>query len=450
MARIPYAILIGIVIAIVTVSTPMSGLDYKGHLALSLLIIAVAMWSSEALPLAVSSIIVLLIQPLMGVASFGTALSGFANPILFLLLGGFIIAEGVSASGIVKRIAFETVAKLRGNSELVLLASVVMTGFLSAWINNVVAFAISLPIVKLIIEMEGSARSGTSNFAKRMMLGASYGSLAGGLGTVIGTAPNLIASTYVNLSFLSWMLFGFPLALILMLVVWRILIVIFPMEAAEGAAPKLISREGLTRSPMSRQEKATLAIIVLVVVLLISAPLSGIDADSVALFGAALFLVGGILPWKSVQRNIDWGTIIFFGAALSVGNDFIATGAAGWVIGAVTGLVGNSSPLVYVVMFMILGASLTQLISNVGLATMLIPLATLLAGRMNLAATTFVIPSAVACSLSFMLPMADPTVAMAYGTGFVSIRDIFKAGLPVTVVALCVSIPVILLALHLI
>jgi sodium-dependent dicarboxylate transporter 2/3/5 len=195
------------------------------------------------------------------------------------------------------------------------------------------------------------------------------------------------------------MLFGFPLALILMLVVWRILIVIFPMEAAEGAASKLISPQGLTRSPMSRQEKATLSIIVLVVVLLISAPLSGIDADSVALFGAALFLVGGILPWKSVQRNIDWGTIIFFDAALSVGNDFIAT---------------------------------------------------LLAGRMNLTVTTFVIPSAVACSLSFMLPMADPSIAMAYGTGFVSTRDVFKAGLPVTIVAICVSIPVILVALHLI
>jgi sodium-dependent dicarboxylate transporter 2/3/5 len=450
MARIPYAILIGIVIATITVSTPLSGLDYKGHLALSLLILAVAMWSSEALPLAVSSIIVVLIQPLMGVASFGSALSGFANPILFLLLGGFIIAEGVSASGVCNRIAYETVAKLRGNSELVLLASVAMTGFMSAWINNVVAFAISLPIVKLIIEMEGSARSGRSNFAKRMMLGASYGSLAGGLGTIIGTAPNLIASTYVNLPFLSWMLFGFPLAFILMLVVWRILIVIFPTEGVESAGLKSITPEGLKGSPMSRNEKATLSIIVLVVILLISGPLTGIDADSVTLFGAALFLVGGILRWKNVQRSIDWGTIIFFGAALSVGNDFIATGAAGWVIGAVTELVGSSSPLVYVLIFMILGAILTQLISNVGLATMLIPLATSLAGRMNMAATTFVIPSAVACSLSFMLPMADPTVAMAYGTGFVSIRDIFKAGLPVTLVAMCVSIPAILVALHLI
>lgn len=405
------------------------------------------MWSSETLPLAVSSIIVLLVQPLTGVATFGKALSGFANPILFLLLGGFIIAEGVSASGIVNRVAFETVAKLRGNSELVLLASVVMTGFLSAWINNVVAFAISLPIVKLIIEMEGSARSGTSNFAKRMVLGASYGSLAGGLATVIGTAPNLIASTYVNLPFLGWMLFGFPLALILMLVVWRVLIAVFPVETASR---KPISAEGLARRRMSHHEKATLAIIVLVVVLLISGPLTGIDDDSVTLFDAALFLAGGMLKWKNVQRNIDWGTIIFFGAALSVGNDFIATGAADWMIGRVTGLVGNSSPLVYVVVLMMLGASLTQVVSDVGLATILVPLATLLAGRMSLAASTFVVPSAIGCSLSFMLPMADPTIAMAYGTGFVSIRDIFKAGFPVTIIAFCVSIPVILVALHLI
>jgi sodium-dependent dicarboxylate transporter 2/3/5 len=449
--RAPYAILIGIVIAVAAVFAPLSGLDFRGHLALSLLVFAVAMWSSEMLPLAVSSIIVLLIQPLLGLASFGQALSGFANPILFLLLGGFIIAEGVSASGVVNRVAFVTVAKLRGNAELVLLASVVMTGLMSAWVNNVVAFAISMPIVKLIVEMEGSAGTGTSNFARRMMLGASYGSLAGGLGTVIGTAPTLIASTYVTLPFFSWMLFGFPLAFILMLVVWRILIVVFPLEASAGKASrkKPINPGALTSSHMSHHERATLGIIVLVVVLLISRPITRIDADSVTLFGAALFLVGGILQWKSVQRNIDWGTIVFFGAALSVGNDFITSGAAGWMIGAVTRLVGNSSPLVYVVIFMILAAILTQVISNVGLTTILVPLAILLAGKMNIATTTFVIPSAVACSLSFMLPMSDPTIAMAYGTGFVSIRDIFRAGLPVTLLALCLSIPVILLALHL-
>jgi sodium-dependent dicarboxylate transporter 2/3/5 len=246
------------------------------------------------------------------------------------------------------------------------------------------------------------------------------------------------------------MLFGFPLAFLLMLVVWRILIIVFPLEAAAVKAPKKpINPGALTNSHMSHHERATLGIIALVVVLLITGPITGIDADSVTLFGAALFLVRGILRWKNVQRNIDWGTIVFFGVALSVGNDFITSGAAGWMIQTVTGLVGKSSPLVYVVIFMILGAILTQVISNVGLTTILVPLAILLAGKMNVATSTFVIPSAVACSLSFMLPMSDPTIAMAYGTGFVSIRDIFRAGLPVTLIALCLSIPVILLALHL-
>jgi len=449
--RIPYATLIGSVIAVLIVFTPMKGLDYQGHLALALLVFAVAVWSSEVLPLAVSSIIVVLIQPLMGVATFGRALSGFANPILFLLLGGFIIAEGVSASGIVNRVASSLVSRLRGNSGLILLAVILITGVLSAWINNVVAFAITLPIVRLIIEMEGSAGSGTSNFAKRMMLGASYGSLAGGLATEIGTAPNLIATAYVKLSFLNWMTFGFPLAFVLMLIVWRILIVVFPIEAAEIATSYgSISSESLKRSPLHTHEKATLAILMLVIVLLITEPLTGIDSNSVTLFGAALFLVSGILRWNHVQKNIDWGTIVFFGAALSVGNDFIATGAATWMIGIVTSVVGNSSPLIYVMIFMLIGASLTQVVTNVGLATILMPLATLLAGQMNLAPSTFVVPSAVACSLSFMLPMADPTTAMAYGTGFLSTKDIFKAGLPMTVIAVIISIPVIFAALHLI
>ena len=161
---------------------PLPGLSYAGHAAIALLIFAVIMWATEATHLAVTSLIILFIQPIIGVESFEAAVIGFANPILFLMIGGFIMAEAIRKSGLAQRLTYAMLSKLGTSPKKGLFVSVFSTGILSAWIENVVAFAMLLPIIKEIVLLMGvnDPEKGKSNYAKAMILGASFGSLAGG------------------------------------------------------------------------------------------------------------------------------------------------------------------------------------------------------------------------------------------------------------------------------
>lgn len=443
---------LGFVVAIIAfiavMLIPLKGLSYPGHAALALLVFAIVMWGTETVNLAVTSIMIMFLLPLLQIESFTNAAIGFANPIIFLMIGGFILAEAIRKSGLAKRFTYFLLSKLGTSPSRSILASVFSTGILSAWIENVVAFAMLLPIIKEIIPLMGvkDADKGNSNFAKAMVLGASYGSLAGGFGTEIGTAPNLMAAAYTHLPFANWMVFGFPLAILLLLIIWWLLQRIFPPEVGGIIGGK----ETLTKTldnlgSMSRTEKITGVILLFTIFLWVTTGITGLDSYSVALIGAALYFITGVVDWKDAQRNIDWGLIIFFGGALALGAALLNTGAAAYLIhDAISMLGGNPSTLIIMLLLMIVAVIFTQVMSNIALSAILVPIAVTLASAQNLAVGTYAVPVAIACSLSFMFPMADPTVAMAYGTGYVKVKEIFKAGLPMVIIGIVVSIFVLL------
>jgi sodium-dependent dicarboxylate transporter 2/3/5 len=256
----PLAILLFIIVMLI----PMPGLSYPGHAAIGLLIFAIVLWASEAFHLAVTALIILFLQPLLGIESFNNAVIGFASPIIFLMIGGFIIAEAIRKSGLASRLTYQMLNKFGTTPDKSIFVAVFSTGLLSAWIENVVAFAMLLPIIKEIIPLMGvnDPEKGKSNFAKAMVLGASYGSLAGGFGTEIGTAPNLMAAAYTGLPFANWMVFGFPLAIIMLIIIWKLLGRIFKPEikgviGGMGTISQKLSEKG----PMSKTEKITLIIL---------------------------------------------------------------------------------------------------------------------------------------------------------------------------------------------
>ena len=180
---------------------PTPGLDFIGHSAIALLVFAIVMWVTEALHLAVTSLLLLFIQPIIGVASFENAITGFTNGIIFLMIGGFILAEGIRKSGLATRLTYGMLNRLGTTPDKGLFTTIFSTGILSAFIENVIAYAMLLPIIKEVISLMGvkNPENGESNYAKSMALGGSYGSLAGGFGTEIGTAPNLMAAAYTHL-----------------------------------------------------------------------------------------------------------------------------------------------------------------------------------------------------------------------------------------------------------
>ena len=441
----PIAIIAFILVMLVPLG---SGLSYSGHAAIALLVFAVIMWASEAQHLAVTSLILLFLQPILGIESFNNAVIGFANPIIFLMIGGFILAEAIRKSGLAKRFTYFMLKKVGTTPSMSIFAAVFSTGLLSAWIENVVAFAMLLPIIKEIVPLFGvnDAEKGNSNFAKAMILGASYGSLAGGFGTEIGTAPNLMAAAYTHLPFVQWMIFGFPLAIIMLFVTWKLLSWIFPPEVkgivgGHETLNKTLSAMG----SISRTEKITAVILFFTIGLWVTTGITGLDSYSVALIGAALYFITGVVDWKDAQENVDWGLIIFFGGALSLGAALLNTGAAAWLIHDLIAMMGNNvSTVSIMLLLMIIGVIFTQVMSNIALSAILVPLSVTLAAAQGQPVGIYAVPVAIACSLSFMFPMADPTVAMAYGTGFVKIKEILKAGIPMVVIGIILTVIIML------
>ena len=439
---------LAIIAFLVVMLIPLPGLSYPGHAAIALLIFAIIMWASEAQHLAVTSLILLFLQPILGIESFNNAVIGFANPIIFLMIGGFILAVAIGKSGLAKRFTYWMLSKVGTTPNMSIFAAVFSTGLLSAWIENVVAFAMLLPIIKTIVPLFGinDPEKGNSNFAKAMVLGASYGSLAGGFGTEIGTAPNLMAAAYTHLPFANWMVFGFPLAIIMLVVTWKLLGWIFPPEVDGIVGGKETLHKSMSvMGPISKQEKITAVILFFTIGLWVTTGITGLDSYSVALIGAALYFISGVIDWKDAQEGVDWGLIIFFGGALSLGAALLNTGAAAWLIHDLIGLMGNNvSTLAIMLMLMIIAVIFTQVMSNIALAAILVPLSVTLAAAQGQPVGIYAVPVAISCSLSFMFPMADPTVAMAYGTGYVKIKEILKAGIPMVVIGIIVTIAIIL------
>lgn len=426
---------------------PLPGLRASGHAALALLVFAVTMWATEAVPLAVTSLIILFAQPLIGVESFENAVIGFANPILFLMIGGFIMAEAIRKSGLAQRFTYYLLGRLGTSPERGLFVSIFSTGLLSAWIENVVAFAMLLPIIKEIVDIMGCSEPerGKSNYAKAMILGASFGSLAGGFGTEIGTAPNLMAAAYTSIPFLNWMIFGLPLSIAMLLVTWFLLMRIFPSEVrALENGDALIGERIRMMGSMSRDEKLSAGILLFAILLWVTAGFTGINSYSVSLIAAVMFIFAGVITWKDAQKNIDWGLVVFFGGALSLGSALLKTGAAAWIIDKLVGMLGSDpSTVIVMLVLMAVAVIITQVMSNIALSAILVPLSVTLASAQHQPIGVYAVPVAIACSLSFMLPMADPTVAMAYGSGYVKLRDIPRAGIPIIAVGIILTVLVI-------
>ena len=164
----------------------------------------------------------------------------------------------------------------------------------------------------------------------------------------------------------------------------------------------------------------------------------------VALIGAVLIFAFRVIEWKDAQEGVDWGLIIFFGGALSLGAALLTSGAAAWLIGLIVGFLGpHASTLVIMIVLMVIAVAITQVMSNIALSAILVPIAVTLAAAQHQPIGIYAVPVAIACSLSFMLPMADPTVAMAYGTKYVNIPGIFKVGLPLVIIGIIITIIVI-------
>lgn len=408
------------------------------RIGLAILALAAILWLTEALPLPVTALLIPVVATLTGVFSdsgnnaVSESFRSFAHPFIFLFLGGFALAAALSRQGIDRWIAHGILSKTRGNFLWSGLALFGVAASLSMWISNTATTALLLPIALGILSdlRENSGAETATRAAPFLLLGIAYSASIGGLGTIIGTAPNAFSATELNISFAEWLRFGIPCVLILLPLMVLLLIAI-----TRPARIPSVPVRGFTFS-FNRQRIATLLVFFLAVLgWVFSKPLSGLFGDAkyfdsiVATCALILLCSFRLVRWKDIDATTDWGVLILFGGGITLSRILGKTGASsylaehlraateGWPLFLIVGAV---------VLFVIF---LTELSSNTATTTLFAPIFLQVGLSLGVDPAKLVLPLTIAASCAFMLPIATPPNAIVFGTGLIPQRTMMHIGL---------------------
>jgi solute carrier family 13 (sodium-dependent dicarboxylate transporter), member 2/3/5 len=432
-------------------------------------------WLGEPVPLGATSLLPIVLFPLLGVRSAKDAAAPYANELVFLFLAGFLLAAALEKWNAHSRIAYGIVSGIGGGARRAVLAVMLATGFISMWISNTATAAMMYPIALAI-----GALFGTGTAADRtrtaLMLGVAYSASIGGVGTLLGTPPNLIFAGAARelagreVSFVDFMKIGTPIVAVLLPLCWGLLVfVLFRGKVDMGADARRTLRErraGL--GPIRGGEARTIVIFLLTVVgwllrerkdlgtvtipgLADLAP--GVTDASVGLAGALLLFVtsdraprsGGrpLLTWREA-REIPWEVLLLFGGGLSLAAAMESSGLARWLGGNLGSLAGSSRLVVYGGLALVV-LVLSELASNTAVAAMAMPIAASLAPAVSEPPLALMLVAALAASTGFALPVATPPNAIVFGSGQVSARQMARAGILLDLIAVAVIVLAVLL-----
>ena len=414
-----------------------------------------AWWVTEAIPIPATALLPLALFPILGIASIGDAAVPYANPIIFLFLGGFILAGAMQRWELHRRIALTVVQALGTRPPQVVLGFMVATAFLSMWVSNtataVMMMPIGLSVIALVAPRDEHGDPGQLNFGTALMLGIAYAASIGGLATLIGTPPNALLAGYVQttygveIGFGRWMLLGLPLVVVALPATWLLLTrVSFPIRIREIPGGRAAMRARLRElGAVSAAERRVALVFVATAVAWITRPLleeavPGLSDAGIAMAAAlVLFLApagsspAGVAPprlmdWETAEE-LPWGVLLLFGGGLSLAAAVSDTGLADWIGSALSALdrwptIALVLTVTAVVLF------LTELTSNTATAAALLPVLGPLAVTLGEDPLLLAVPAALAASCAFMMPVATPPNALVYGSGYVTIPQMVRAG----------------------
>ncbi len=413
------------------------GLEEGAHSMLFVMVFVAALWISESAPLYATAIFAaFLIITIVGLKP-NDVFPQYFDPLIVLLLGGFVIAVAINKYGLDEYIAYKIIAKTGTGSRMIVLGLMITATFLSMWISNSATAAIIMPIA-LVVLAKNRVKAGKSNFGKACVLAVGYGATIGGIGTIIGSTPNIIAAKFlhdrgVEFGFYEWLYRGFPFMIILMLVGWLVLITLYKPEKKEIITIRKTQN-------MTRDQKKVLAIFVLTVFLWITENFHGLSNSTVSLVPIILYYFSGLLVTEDFLK-IDWPTLILVGGGLALGFGIHATALDSNMAAVLSNAVFGQGVLALFIILGISGVLMTIFISNTTAAAVYLPIVVALASSFGTGITNVVVVAAIGVSLDFIFPFGTPPTAIAYDTKFVNTKDIAKAGIIIS------AIGVVLLAL---
>lgn len=457
---------LGPILFLITLMVPSpTGMEPEAWRVSGLGLLMATWWITEVLPIPITSLLPIPLIPLLGTGTVEAAAAPFANPIIFLFMGGFMIAKAIERWGLHRRIALAIILRAGTRRARLVAGFMAATAFLSMWVSNTAVAVMMLPIglsvIRVVRAEEPESENGArplgatrdteppgDSFDVALLLGIAYAASIGGVATLIGTPPNALLAGFmaeeyaIELGFAQWMLVGLPMTLILLPLTWflltRVLFDVGSDQEGSGSSATLmgLKRElGLIRSP----ERRVAWVFGLTAVAWIARPLlnnwiPGLTDAGIAMIATLVLCSlpagsderGPLLDWEWA-RKIPWGILLLFGGGLSLAGAITRSGLAIWIGEALT--VAGTMP--FAVLLIVVAASivfLTELTSNTATTAAFLPILAGLAVSLGHDPLLFSVIAALAASCAFMLPVATPPNAVVFGSGAIRMGQMVKAG----------------------
>ncbi len=419
-------------------------------------------WATEAVPIAATALLPLVVFPLLDIASIHDTARPYANKVIYLFLGGFIVAFAMQRWNLHRRIAINVLQIVGGKGRSLIGGFMVASAIISMWVTNTSTTMMLLPIAVSIIavihsSVAGLSEKGRNDFQFALLLGVAYGATIGGMMTLVGTAPNALLAAFmqdtygIEIDFARWMLVGVPLALVMLPLSWLVLTrLVFKVDFVTSTeARSELRRMKREMGSMSVPELRVAVIFTCMALLWMTRPLlthlpglAALDDASIAMAGAiAMFLVPSgskedplLLRWTYAER-LPWGVLILFGGGLSLASAVSNTGLAGW-LGTSLQAIGDLPLWVIVVAAAAMIIFLTELTSNTATTATFLPVVGAIAVEAGVDPIMLTVPVTLAASCAFMLPVATPPNAIVFGSGMLTIPIMARAGLALNLIGI--------------
>ena len=409
-------------------------------------------WITEAIPIAVTALLPIILFPLTGGLGLSETTASFGHKYVFLYVGGFIIAIAIQKWNLHKRIALNIINLIGTNVINIILGFMVATAFMSMWISNTATAVMMLPIaIAIVAQLKDDPNTIEKEnliFGKALMLGIAYSASIGGLSTLIGTPPNLVLAGVVEetfgyeITFAQWFKFGFPISVVLLFLCWKYLTSFafkFKQKSFPGGREE-ISKQLRALGNISYEEKLVAGVFALTAFawisrsFLLKSIIPGIDDTIIGLIGAIVIF---LLPTKNKKRRLinwdeavklPWGILLLFGGGMALAAGFKASGLALWIGSQMTLLDGVS---LFLLVFILIAAVnfLTEITSNLATTAMLLPILYPMAITIDVHPFILMVSATVAATCAFMLPVATPPNAVVFGSGYLRIPDMVRVGI---------------------
>ncbi|MCQ0969264.1 DASS family sodium-coupled anion symporter (plasmid) [Paracoccus sp. TK19116] len=463
------------------------GLSPDGRIVAAIGTLMAIWWMTEAIPLSATSLLPIVLIPAFTEQTVSQATAPYASSIVFLFLGGFLIAIAMEKWHLHRRIALLTLHRVGVQPKRIILGMMLATGFLSMWVSNTATTLMMLPIglsvLALVVERSRHTSQGAEvadqigqggtiseviddenirRFGICLVLAIAWSATIGGLGTLLGSPPNAIVAGYVSdelgrsIGFLQWMMIGLPLAAVFVMIAWLLMTnVLFRFDLAEIPGGKAMIEEQIDAlGPVSQGERMVMvvfggaAFLWVVPGLLTSITgsdlgfLGALDDTAIAIFaGIMLFILPArgkttmVLEWKDAENGLPWGVLLLFGGGLSLAGAVASSGLDQWFGQQVQGL-GALPPLLLVAAVVTIVLFLTEITSNTATAATFIPILGGVAVGIGVDPMALLIPAAFAATCAFMLPVGTPPNAIVFGTGAVTIGQMARGGFVLNLVGI--------------